>query len=268
MVIDFHTHVFPPQIAEKTLNVLKSNVYNVRGQNPTAYTNGTIDSLKQSMDENNIDISIVMPIATKPKQTPTINDYAEEITNGNIISFGSLHPMQNDWEEVLENLAVRGFKGIKIHPQYQNVFVDSAEVVRIVKKAENLGMYTMFHAGVDIGIPNSELCNPKRLSKLLDEVSGKYLIAAHLGGFEMWDDVEKYLVGSEMFFDISFACSYIEKDQFLRIVQNHGADKILYGSDSPWDSQSNPLRVLKNLGLTQNEIDLITYKNAMRILNL
>lgn len=268
MIIDFHTHVFPPQIAEKTLDVLKANVHNVRGHAPTAYTTGTVDSLKRSMYENNIDISVVMPIATKPKQTPTINDYAEEITGGNIISFGSLHPMQEDWEEVLENLAIRGFKGIKIHPQYQNVFVDSAEVVRIVKKAEKLGLYTMFHAGVDIGIPNSELCNPIRLSKLLDEVSGKYLIAAHLGSFEMWDDVEKYLVGSQMLFDISYACSYIENDQFLRIIKNHGADKILYGSDSPWDSQSNPLKALEQLELTYEEFDMITHKNAMKILNI
>ncbi len=268
LIIDFHTHVFPPQIAEKTLEVLKANVYNVRGVKVPAYTEGTVESLRQSMTENEIDISIVMPIATKPKQTPTINDYAEEITGGNIISFGSLHPMEEDWEFVLEDLAKRSFKGIKIHPQYQNVYVDSPEVIRIVKKAESLGLYTMFHAGVDIGVPTSELCTPERLKKLLEYVSGKYIISAHLGSFEMWDDVEKYLVGSEMYFDISYACSHIEKEQFLRIIRNHGADKILYGSDSPWKSQSSPLEELKKLDLTQEEMDLITHKNAIKILDL
>lgn len=268
MIIDFHTHVFPPQIAAKTLEALKANVYNVRGEISPSYTEGTVDSLKQSMAENVIDISVVMPIATKPKQTSTINAYAEEITGGNIISFGSLHPVQEDWEFVLEDLAERGFKGIKIHPQYQNIYVDSPEVIRIIKKAENMGLYTMFHAGVDIGVPTSELCNPERLCRLLDEVSGKYIIAAHLGSFEMWDDVEKYLVGSEMYFDISYACSHIEKEQFLRIIRNHGADKILYGSDSPWKSQSSPLEELKKLDLTKEEMDLITHKNAMKILDI
>ncbi len=268
MIIDFHTHFFPPQIAEKTLNALKTNVFNVSGEVPVSYTEGTLDSLKMSMEENGIDISVVMPIATRPKQTLTINVYAEEITAGNIISFGSVHPMQEDWEEVLEDLAKRGFKGIKIHPQYQNVYVDSSEVLNVVKKAEELKLYTMFHAGVDIGIPNAELCNPKRLCRLLDAVSGKYLIAAHLGSFEMWDDVEKYLVGSEMFFDISYACSHIKKEQFLRIIRSHGADKILYGSDSPWESQSKPLEELNKLDLTQAEMDLITHKNAIKILGL
>lgn len=268
LIIDFHTHVFPPQIATKTLEALKTNVYNVRGESAPSYTEGNVESLKHSMAENGIDISIVMPIATKPTQTPTINDYAQKITDGNIISFGSLHPMQDDWESVIDDLKNRGFKGIKIHPQYQNVYVDSPEVIRIVKKAEELGLYIMFHAGVDIGVPTSELSNPERLHHLLDYVSGKYLIAAHLGSFEMWDDVEKYLVGTEMYFDISYACSHIEKAQFLRIIRNHGADKILYGSDSPWKSQSSPLAELKNLDLTQEELDLITHKNAIRILGI
>ncbi len=268
MIIDFHTHVFPPQIAAKTLEVLKANVYNVRGETAPSYTEGTVESLKRSMAENGIDISVVMPIATKPKQTPTINTYAEEITEGNIISFGSLHPMQEDWEEVLDDLSQRGFKGIKIHPQYQDVYVDSPEVIRIIKKAEELKMYTMFHAGADVGVATSELCTVERICRLLDHVSGKFLIAAHLGGFEMWDDVEKYLVGSEMYFDISCACSLIENEQFLRIIRNHGADKILYGSDSPWKSQSSPLEELKKLDLTQEEMDLITHKNAMKILDI
>ncbi len=268
MIIDFHTHVFPPQIAEKTLNVLKDNVYKVRGVKVPAYTEGTVDSLKESMEKNGIDISVVMPIATRPKQTPTINEYAEKITGGNIISFGSLHPLQDDWEQVIENLAERGFKGIKIHPQYQDVYVDSPEVIRVLEKAEKLGLYTMLHAGVDIGVPTSQLCTPKRLAKLFDYVSGKYVIAAHLGSFEMWDDVEKYLVSTNMLFDISYACSHIEKEQFLRIIKNHGADKILYGSDSPWKSQAQPFEELKKLNLSQKEMDLITHKNAMNILGL
>lgn len=268
MIIDFHTHVFPPQIAAKTLEVLKANVYRVRGVKSVAYTEGTVDSLKQSMAESGVDMSIVMPIATKPTQTTTINDYAEKITEGNIVSFGSLHPFQEDWESILEDLAKRGFKGIKIHPQYQNVYVDSPEVIRIVEKAEKLGLYTMFHAGVDVGVSTSELADTKRIKKLLDYVSGKYLIAAHLGSFEMWDDVEKYLVGTDVSFDISYACDFVGKDQFIRIIKNHGADKILYGSDSPWGSQSGPLKVLKTLGLTDEEMDLITHKNAIRILGL
>ena len=268
MVIDFHTHVFPEKIAEKTIEVLKTNVYNINGVKPPAFTEGTVASLQQSMEENGIDFSVVMPIATHPKQTPTINAYAEGIRSKNMVSFGSLHPLQEDWESVLEGLAEKGFKGIKLHPQYQDVELDSPHIIRILEKAQGLGLYTMFHAGVDIGVPTSELATPKRMKNLLNYVSGEYIIAAHLGGFKMWDAVEEHLVGSKISFDISYACSHIEKEQFLRIIRNHGADKILYGSDSPWKSQGEPLSDLKKLELSQQEMDLITHKNAIRILSL
>lgn len=269
MIIDFHTHVFPPKIAPRTLEVLKGNAYESRGVKAIAYTEGTVDSLRASMEENGVSLSVVLPIATKPTQTTSINDFAQFITDGNIISFGSLHPCQDDWEDVLVDLSRRGFKGIKIHPQYQDVYIDSPEVIRVVKKAEELGLYTVFHAGKDIGFPpETDLCTPKRIKNLLDYVSGKYLVAAHLGSFEMWDDVEKYLVGTKISFDVSFACDFVGKEQLLRIIKKHGADKILYGSDSPWGSQSAPLRVLETLDLTKDEMDFILFKNAKRILDL
>ncbi len=268
MIIDFHTHVFPERIAEKTLEILKTNVYNVSGVKPPAFTDGTVEGLKKSMVDNGVDISVVMPIATSPKQTTTINEYAKKISHGNIVSFGSLHPEQDDWEMVLEDIAGNGIKGIKLHPQYQNVFVDSPEVVRIVEKAQALGLYTMLHAGEDVGMPTSDLATPERFKNLLNYVSGDYIIAAHLGGFELWDDVEEYLVGTNMSFDISFSCSRMDKEQVARIIKNHGADKILYGSDSPWESQKQPLEELKKLELSQKEMELITHKNALKILGL
>ena len=106
------------------------------------------------------------------------------------------------------------------------------------------------------------------MKKLLDYVSGKYILSAHLGGFKMWDDVEKYLVGKEVFLDVSYACSHMDKEQLLRIIKKHGADKILYGSDSPWKSQAEPMSVLKTLELTSEEMDLITHKNALKILDI
>ena len=62
--------------------------------------------------------------------------------------------------------------------------------------------------------------------------------------------------------------NYYPHDQFLRIVKNHGADKILFGSDSPWNKASDEIAILNTLPLTQEEKDLILCKNAKRILKL
>ena len=190
MLIDFHTHIFPSAIAERVLKTLCENTLRYKGVEKIPCTDGTIDGLRENMRAKGVDISVVMPIATKVTQSVSINKFAEQITSDDVISFGSLHPFQDDWEEVLVSLAEKGFKGIKLHPQYQQVQVDSDEMIRVLKKAEMLKLYTTLHTGADHGVPPPDMCTPLMLKHVLEEVSGKYLIAAHLGSMDMWDDVE------------------------------------------------------------------------------
>ena len=268
MLIDFHAHLFPQAIAERVLKTLSGNILACKGVEKIPCTDGTVDGLRKNMRAKGVDVSVVMPIATKISQTCSINSFAEEITSDDIISFGSLHPFQDDWEDVLTNLAEKGFKGIKLHPQYQQVQVDSNEMIRMLKKAEELKLYTTLHAGVDYGVPPPDMCTPLMLKHVLEEVSGKYLIAAHLGSMDMWDDVEKYLVGTDMYFDTAAISDIIDKDQYRRIIKNHGADKILFATDSPWEDVLETLAALNQLGLDEEELEKIKYKNALKILGI
>ena len=73
MIIDFHTHIFPDKIAEKTIAKLAS-VANI-----AASTDGTINGLVESMNRANVDISVIQPVVTKPEQFETINQFAQSI---------------------------------------------------------------------------------------------------------------------------------------------------------------------------------------------
>ncbi|MDP4118354.1 MAG: amidohydrolase family protein [Bacillota bacterium] len=268
MLIDFHTHVFPNAIAARTIDILKGKMRKEYGEHE-AYTDGTLKDLRRLMDEDGVDIGVTMPIATKVTQTESINNYAMEITDGkSIISFASLHPMQKNVEETLESIKEKGFLGIKLHPDYQDFFIDSDESIKILKKAEQLDLIVMLHAGVDIGMPPPVHCHPKRLKNALTEVSGEKIIAAHMGGFDLWDDVEKYLVGTPIYFDTSMACERLSTEQCRRMIKNHGAEKILFASDTPWQKASTTLNYLNSLGLTEEELKLITHKNAEKLLSL
>ena len=268
MLIDFHTHIFPSAIAERVLKTLCENTLRYKGVEKTPCTDGTIDGLRKNMRAKGVDISVVMPIATKITQSGSINKFAEQITSDDVISFGSLHPFQNDWVEVLEILAEKGFKGIKLHPQYQQVQVDSDEMIRVLKKAEELKLYTTLHTGADHGVPPPDMCTPLMLKHVLEEVSGKYLVAAHLGSMDMWDDVEKYLVGTDMYFDTAAISNVISKEQYARIIKSHGADRILFASDSPWEDVDKTLVALNQLDLDEAELEKIKYKNALKILGI
>ncbi|MBO5452953.1 MAG: amidohydrolase family protein [Clostridia bacterium] len=265
MIIDFHTHIFPDKIAEGAIASLKENA-NKGKYNVINHTDGTLTGLINSMEEKGVDMSIVLPVATSPHQTESINNFAETVRNEKVVSFGGIHPLNENTEEILEDLKKRGFKGIKLHPEYQQCDIDSPESIRILKKAEELEMYTVLHAGIDVGIEPPLHCSPKQLKNALNYVSGKYIIASHMGGFDMFDEVEKYLVGTNVYFDTSAIMRMIKKEQFKRILKNHGSEKILFATDSPWGDAKEYAEILKGFDLTKEEYDNITHKNALNIL--
>ena len=117
MLIDIHTHVFPEKIAAMTLEKLKAGIKNIQQDKyiPHPCTDGTVNGLKDNMKRAGVDISFTMPIATKVKHFESINSFAKEIIGGNIISFGSVHPMQENIEDAVMLLKEKGFKGIKLH---------------------------------------------------------------------------------------------------------------------------------------------------------
>lgn len=266
MLIDFHSHIFPDKIAPSAIRSLSDSIVRYQNVRYRHYTRGTLDSILSSMKRNRVDMSVILPIATKPTQTNTINAFAKKIRSEKIVSFGSLHPQQDDWESVLESLAQDGFKGIKLHPEYQSFFVDSPRSIAILKKAEELGLYVTLHTGFDYGMPEPAHCQPDRLKNVLEYVSGRYIIAAHLGAFGNWDEVEKHLVGTQINFDTAFISKFISPEQCKRIIKNHGADKVLFGSDSPWHDPHLEYDFIRSLGLSEQENELIFYKNALKIL--
>ena len=269
MIIDFHTHIFPDKIAAHAVRVLEENLEKIQGTPHHAAIPATIDGLRGSMRSNHIDMSVVLPIATSVSQSTSINRFAESIngTDG-IISFGSLHPMQEDWEETLYDIKEKGLPGIKLHPEYQHFYIDSPQAVRILKKCEELGLLVTLHTGNDAGAPPPYHCMPDRLRRVLDIVSGENIIAAHLGGWAAWDDVEKYLVGTPIYFDTAYTIADIPREQLLRIFENHGYDKILFATDSPWEAQGDTVKYLSGLGIGEENLNKIFSENAKKLLKL
>lgn len=270
MLIDFHTHIFPPKIAPKTIEVLEESIVRVSHKTVKAVIGATSDDLLKSMKDNNVDFSVVLPIATNVHQHTTINNYAAEVNKiPGIFSFGSLHPMQEDWCETLYDIKEKGLLGIKLHPEYQQFFIDSPESVRLLKKCEELGLMVVLHTGKDHGIEPPVHCTPDRLRFVLDNhVSGKNIVAGHLGGWQMWDEVEKYLIGTPVLLDTAYISQHISSEQFVRIVQTHGSDKVLFATDSPWESPAHTKAFIDACTLSESEKNNIFSENAKKLLKI
>lgn len=262
MIIDFHTHCFPEKIAERAISALEHSSGGLVPQ-----TDGTADGLKKAMERQNVAKSVVLSIATNAKQQTNVNNFAAEINGGNIIAFGSVHPDAPNAIEELERIKERGLCGVKFHPEFQGFFVDDEKMKPIYKKISELGLITVFHAGADLGYKSPIRCTPRRMANAL-----KYLespaVAAHWGGIYCYEDVLRYLCGTDIYIDTSFGYRVIPKPYAEEIIEKHSADKILFGSDTPWSTPENELRLLDTLGLSETEKEKICFKNAVKLLGI
>lgn len=261
-MIDFHTHIFPDKIAEKTLSFLSSRC------KTTPFTDGTAVGLMASQEEAGVDMSIALPVVTNPAQFESINRFASKFLEGNLISFGGIHPASPDYKEELHKLKAMGFKGIKLHPAYQETMFHDIRYKRILSYATELGFIITVHGGFDPGYPDCIYSTPQMSAEVIHDVKPEKLILAHMGGFHCWDEVEQYLVGKDVYLDTAVVFGEIEDEQFLRICRNHGTDKILFATDSPWSDQKESAAYLNGLALSDEEKSRIFDENARNLLTL
>ncbi len=261
-IIDFHTHIFPDALAGRAIAELSA-----KAEVPP-FTDGTAAGLRASSSAAGIDLSVTMPIATRPRHSRGINKWALELNTADdgLLSFGTLHPAQEDWAAEIAWLAEHKVPGVKFHSDYQDTFVDAPVMVDICTALAEAGIIALFHAGVDIGLPPPVHCPPERLARLLDAVPGLTVVAAHMGGFQQWDAVAAYLVGRALFFDTSYALPYMGAEKFVAMVRAHGAAHILFATDSPWADQAAELAALRALPLSDTEKTAILGGNAAILL--
>jgi predicted TIM-barrel fold metal-dependent hydrolase len=267
MIIDFHTHVFPEKIAAGAISSLEERAKLKAG------TDGTVSGLLNSMDRNGVDISVVLPVVTSPRQFESVNRFASENQSKRLVFFGGIHPDCEDPEEKIESLSRTGFIGIKLHPDYQNTFITDEKYISIIRAALERGMYITIHAGIDIGLPHPVHCPPELSAQMLEAVKDlntgePHIILAHMGGCAMPNAVLEHLCGKNVMFDTSFNISRENREDLNKIISLHGAENILFATDSPWNTPSACLSALEELDLTSEQRDLILFKNALRIINV
>lgn len=268
MYIDFHTHAFADAIAERAISKLENTLIESGLDSPPPATRGTVRELAEKLDEWGIDKAVILPIATKPSQQTVINNWAKEIQSDRLCCFGSVHPEAEDALEELERIKSLGLKGVKLHPDYQGFYADEERLFPIYRKCAELGLPVILHAGLDAMSMDCIHCTPQMSARVLEAVPEMTLILAHLGGNFCWNDVEKYLVGKNVYLDTAYIEGNISDEQALRIFRNHGTDKILFASDCPWHPSCRERSLIERIPLTENERENISHKNAERLLGL
>ena len=263
--IDIHTHFFPDEIGPKTIEHLKNHSKEVI----VSYGNGTLSSLKEYMQRDGVSISVNSPVATKPEQVLHINRRMIEYNKSkdNVICFGAMHPdfsSVGNVEEEIEFIAKAGIKGIKLHPEYQQFYPDDAKYYKIYEACKKNNLIILFHAGADFAFPQTH-ATPQRLAEVA-KIKDLKLIFAHMGGYRMWDDVMKYIAGTDVYLDTAY-CAEMKDEMLVKMIIKHGPDKVLFGTDFPWETAANIKSKLENL-IDENVTEMIYHTNAEKLLGI
>ncbi len=261
-VVDVHTHAFPDALAGRAIPRLE------RMANVRAALDGTVAALRSSMDEAGIAAAVICSIATDPSQFEAILRWSTAISSPRLVPFPSVHPRSPEAAAEVRRVAAAGFRGVKLHPEYQDFHVDDSALEPLYRALEEQGLVALFHAGHDIGFPDSERAAPARLLAVHRAFPRLRLIASHLGGFRRWEEVGEHLLQSGVWLDTSYTLGHIPETLLRQILAGHRADRLLFGSDSPWVDQAQALADFAALGLPEDLAARILGENARALLRL
>ena len=282
MIIDIHTHIFPDKVAAAALDKLS------RAAGIVAFTDGTAKGLLASMRSAGVDWSVILPVATSVGQVEKINSAALELNKNyadkGLLSFGGIHPDYAGYRRELKRLVENGISGIKIHPVYQGTNIDDIKYLRILDCAAELGLTVITHAGLDIGFPGEVRCSPAQILRVIKAVGDFKFVLAHMGGWRNWQEAVSLLADTTAYIDTSFSFGRIhplptgknrdgqtkllDEEDLPKFVEFFGAERILFGTDSPWTGQKDAVNFIKNSVLDTNDKAKILGGNAENLLRL
>ena len=220
MIIDVHAHIFSDNKGEAILSDLSSRT------NIPYFSDWSVKSLNDSMEKAGIDISIASRITTRPQGVKSINSWLLENMRENIPVLATIHLDMPDLEEYMDSLTEMRFKGIKVHSQYQGIFVDDPKMYPIYDSAQSLKLPILFHAGLDRGLPPPTYAKPARLINVHRRFPNLTMIAAHMGGEDNYEETEALLLGEDIYLDTAFVLRIMEKSTLRRFFYQASHRKV------------------------------------------
>ena len=259
-LLDIHTHIYPTAIAQKAAASIRE-FYEL----DTHEMDGTADTLLAKGTQAGIDRFVVLPVAMRPDRTRHINDFILEqvAAQPRFVGFGTVHAAMENITDEVEYIMEKGLRGIKMHPDFQTFGIDDPRLFPAYEAISGR-IPVMLH----MGDQRYDYSHPARLKHLLELFPNLQVIAAHFGGYSMYETAYELLNKTNCVFDVSSSLMFMGDGVAERYIRAFGAERMAFGTDYPlWDPEAETRRFLQ-LKLTDAEFDQIGHKTAERILKL
>lgn len=257
---DTHAHIYPGKIAEKATASVGS-FYHVDMLNV-----GLPHVLARRGGEAGIDRFLVCSVATKAAQVRPINEFIQRKCGEypQFIGLAAWHQDVEDIEGELDDIQSRGLKGIKLHPDFQEFFIDDERMLPFYQAVHRRGLPVLFHTGDS----RTDFSSPRRLMNVLEKIPDFTCIAAHLGGYTEWEVAKRDLRGTNVYTDTSSSLFALTREQALESISHFGVERTMFGTDFPmWDPAAELERFFA-LELSEEINRKILYENFAGLFRL
>lgn len=126
----------------------------------------------------------------------------------------------------------------------------------------------MFHAGLDVGLPEPVHATPEGIYNMLSMFCGEKVCLAHMGGFMMHEKLLELVIGKDIYIDTSCVAEWVGEKTFKNILDAHRKDRVLFATDSPWNSFKNAVGIINSLDIDDEYRNMIFFENAKNLLGI
>ena len=279
MIIDFHTHVFPPKIKENRSQYIERDPGFAFLYSQPDSKIATADELIASMDKDGVDVSVILNYGwTTHQLCVETNDYILESVSRypqRLVGFCAVQPQSPEAAIAeVERCAKAGIRGVgEMRPDMQ--LFDLADEVLMEPFVEVLRKHKLIlltHASEPVGhnYPGKGDITPDILYSFITSFPDLTIVCAHWGGglpfYALMPEVKKAM--SNVFFDTAASPFLYTPQVYNQVSQLVGADRILFGSDHPLLAQRRLLEEIGALDLPEETKSLILSGNAQRLLGI
>jgi uncharacterized protein len=279
MLIDFHTHIFPASISTR-----RERFFSNEPAFELLYASAKsklVDAgqLIAQMDEHGVDKAVTFGFPwCSVDIAKQHNDYileASAIYPDRLIGFCCVDPMQPEAPAEVARCLEAGMSGVGELAFYCSDFdcSDLGGMDEIMALALQFDCPLMLHTNEPVGhaYPGKTSNTLSQIYAFVKKHPANRLVLAHWGGGIFWYNLMKKEVAAvlrNVWFDTAASPYLYRPDIFRLAVELAGADKILLGTDYPLLSVSRYLDEMHQAGLTEEQQEMIGYRNALGLLRL
>jgi predicted TIM-barrel fold metal-dependent hydrolase len=259
MVIDGHVHVWPDKIAQRALGGPSGKI--------KRFGDGTVADARATMARAGIDRAVCLAVADTADRLDAANRFIGSLPEP-LIGFGTVHAGRTP-EDNLRSLREHGAKGVKIHPLFQGYGLDDRRLWAVLDALQG-EFVCVFHVGPEQPGEANVLATPKMVADIVRAFPRLDVVAAHLGGYHVYEEALEHVIGLPVYLDTSWPPSLASVDpaRVRSVIERHGPDRIVFATDWPMADPAEEIAAIEALALSDADTEAILGGNLARLLGL